>query len=113
MSPDSLLLPFGVEVLLIPWYDIALRAWNGLLSASNPVECENRLLIIHGSAPFFHLIVSIIGLLDMSYVHRVREKSPKLSSDNFNEEASSPVFIMTCVVARLIFFLKPMYSERL
>ena len=102
MSPDTLWLLFVIELLLIPLYGIACES-EGLPSAPNSVE---EALLHHGFAPFFHLIVSIIRLLDMACVHKVREKSLVLNSDRFNREAV-PVFIMTWVVARLIFFLKP------
>lgn len=103
MSPDTLLLPFGVELLLIPLYGIACESGTASVSIELRVRTASH---DHGSTPFFHLIVPIIRLLDMSYVHRVREKSPVLSSGRFNREAS-PVFIMTWVVARLMFFLRP------
>lgn len=102
MSPGTLWLLFVIELLLIPLYGIACES-EGLPSAPNSVA---EALLHHGFAPFFHLIVSIIRLLDMACVHKVREKSLVLSSDRFSREAV-PVFIMTWVVARLIFFLKP------
>lgn len=58
-----------------------------------------------GSVPLLDFVVPVIRFLDMT-CWRARQQGPPEVWDAWNK-TNAPVFIITCVVARLTFFLKP------
>jgi hypothetical protein len=54
-------------------------------------------------SPFFDLVIAIACLLNMPYNTSVRIAL----NTRISKQRNSPVFIITCVVARFTFFLKP------
>ena len=58
-----------------------------------------------GSVPLLDFVVPVIRFLDMTCWQEHQHRPPGVSGAWNNPNA--PVFIITCVVARLTFFLKP------
>jgi hypothetical protein len=78
------------------------------LSQASAFVISPPVMSIRGRIPLFDFIIPVVCLLDMTcsnqHQYHRRDVGAYLNSGQWFD---APVFIITCVVARLTFFLKP------